>query len=262
MYDGGPGWLWNGEIWKHHHEDQAGYFPARNFGKPAAAAQPESAGEQYAAWRKMGLAEIDQLRGDREPQLYGPAGSADAGRPDHVRSVAAATQARSSSARSLGVAALTSVGFLADRIQGGLQRDARQLLGGDAVLASDHQLAPEVMAQIKQLGLQSAVTLSFPTMARSSPAQGGNSRLVALKAVSDGYPLRGRLQILPPLEAPVAKPALATELNNGTPYDRPAQTTDRLPQAGEAKVRVTPVVHRPVTERAELPRTEVTSPGR
>jgi len=39
---------------------------------------------------------------------------------------------------SLGVAALTSVGFLADRIEGGLQRDARQLLGGDAVLASDH----------------------------------------------------------------------------------------------------------------------------
>jgi putative ABC transport system permease protein len=31
----------------------------------------------------------------------------------------------------LGVAALTSVGFLADRIEGGLQRDARQLLGGD-----------------------------------------------------------------------------------------------------------------------------------
>ena len=115
---------------------------------------------------------------------------------------------------SLGVAALTSVGYLADRIEGGLQRDARQLLGGDAVLASDHALAPEVMAQIKQLGLQSAATLSFPTMARSSQAQGGNSRLVALKAVSDGYPLRGRLQIQPP-------------------DNQAAQTTDRLPQAGE-----------------------------
>jgi len=115
---------------------------------------------------------------------------------------------------SLGVAALTSVGYLADRIEGGLQRDARQLLGGDAVLASDHALAPEVMVQIKQLGLQSAATLSFPTMARSSQAQGGNSRLVALKAVSDGYPLRGRLQIQPP-------------------DNQAAQTTDRLPQAGE-----------------------------
>ena len=37
----------------------------------------------------------------------------------------------------LAVAALTSVGFFADRLQGGLQRDALQLLGGDAVVASD-----------------------------------------------------------------------------------------------------------------------------
>ena len=31
----------------------------------------------------------------------------------------------------LGMSGLTSVGFLADRIQAGLQRDARQLLGGE-----------------------------------------------------------------------------------------------------------------------------------
>ena len=42
----------------------------------------------------------------------------------------------------LAVAALTSVGFFADRLQGGLQRDARQLLGGDVVLVSDHAPAP------------------------------------------------------------------------------------------------------------------------
>jgi len=131
---------------------------------------------------------------------------------------------------SLGVAALTSVGFLADRIEGGLQRDARQLLGGDAVLASDHELAPEVMAQIKQQGLQSVATLSFPTMARSSPAQGGNSRLVALKAVSDGYPLRGRLQILPAADPAHPLPEGRNPASDG----RSPQTTDRLPQAGEA----------------------------
>ena len=36
----------------------------------------------------------------------------------------------------LAVAALTAVGFFADRLKGGLQRDARQLLGGDAVVSS------------------------------------------------------------------------------------------------------------------------------
>ncbi len=137
---------------------------------------------------------------------------------------------------SLGVAALSSVGFLADRIEGGLQRDARQLLGGDAVLASDHPLSDAVTAQIQRLGLTSVVTLSFPTMAGSLEEQGGNSRLVALKAVSDGYPLRGRLQILQPADQPVPKLALEKELNNGTPFDRPAQVTDAIPAPGEVWV--------------------------
>ena len=134
---------------------------------------------------------------------------------------------------SLGVAALTSVGFLADRIEGGLQRDARQLLGGDAVLASDHPLAPDVLAQVKRLGLQSVATVSFPTMARTTAEQGGGSRLVALKAVAPGYPLRGRLQTLPPPDQVAPRPALVKELNNGTPYDRPGRVTDQVPQAGQ-----------------------------
>ncbi|RRD56533.1 FtsX-like permease family protein [Comamonadaceae bacterium OH2545_COT-014] len=95
----------------------------------------------------------------------------------------------------LAVAALTTVGFFADRLQAGLQRDARQLLGGDAVVVSDH--APETAwrQQAEALGLQSALTLSFPTMSRAPDALGGASRLVALKAVDTGYPLRGRLRV-------------------------------------------------------------------
>ena len=95
----------------------------------------------------------------------------------------------------LAVAALTSVGFFADRLQGGLQRDARQLLGGDAVLASDQAPAPQWQARAQELGLQSALTLGFPTMARAPDEAGGASRLVALKAVPPGYPLRGSLRI-------------------------------------------------------------------
>ena len=38
----------------------------------------------------------------------------------------------------LAVAALTSVGFFADRLQGGLEREALQLLGGDVVVARDN----------------------------------------------------------------------------------------------------------------------------
>ena len=95
----------------------------------------------------------------------------------------------------LAVAALTAVGFFSDRLQGGLQRDARQLLGGDAVLASDNPLPSSLVAHARALGLQSADTYGFPTMARADEAQGGASKLVALKAVAPGYPLRGSLQV-------------------------------------------------------------------
>jgi putative ABC transport system permease protein len=94
----------------------------------------------------------------------------------------------------LAVAALTAVGFFADRIKGGLQRDARALLGGDVVLSSDNPAPQSFKDKAAALGLQSATSIGFPTMVRATDAQGGASKLVALKAVSGGYPLRGSLK--------------------------------------------------------------------
>ena len=95
----------------------------------------------------------------------------------------------------LAVAALTSVGFFADRLQGGLQRDALQLLGGDAVVASDNPTPAVFAERAKALGLQSVTTMGFPTMGRASEDKGGASKLVALKSVQPGYPLRGTLTV-------------------------------------------------------------------
>ena len=95
----------------------------------------------------------------------------------------------------LAVAALTAVGFFADRLKGGLQRDARQLLGGDAVLRSDEATPAVFIAKAKALGLKAAVSVSFPTMARATDADGGASKLAAFKAVPLGYPLRGNLVV-------------------------------------------------------------------
>ncbi|NQW93595.1 MAG: ABC transporter permease [Polaromonas sp.] len=95
----------------------------------------------------------------------------------------------------LAVAALTAVGFFADRLKGGLQRDARQLLGGDAVLRSDQATPATFIAKAKELGLKSAASVSFPTMARATDADGGASKLTAFKAVPAGYPLRGNMQV-------------------------------------------------------------------
>jgi putative ABC transport system permease protein len=97
----------------------------------------------------------------------------------------------------LGVAALSSVSFLADRLNGGLQRDARQLLGGDVVVVSDQATPLHIVQRAKEDGLQGVNTLSFPTMARGQAQNGAQStsRLVALKAVEKGYPLRGQLKV-------------------------------------------------------------------
>ncbi len=95
----------------------------------------------------------------------------------------------------LAVAALTAVGFFADRLKGGLQRDARQLLGGDAVIVSDNPTPDAFIARARSLGLQQVPTLGFPTMARAVDARGGAAKLVALKVVQGGYPLRGSLTV-------------------------------------------------------------------
>ncbi len=95
----------------------------------------------------------------------------------------------------LAVAALTAVGFFADRLKSGLARDAAQLLGGDAIVAADQPVPEEFIAQARSKGLLVARTVSFPSMARAEESQGGATRLVAVKAVGPGYPLRGQLTL-------------------------------------------------------------------
>ena len=146
----------------------------------------------------------------------------------------------------LAVAALTAVGFFADRLKSGLERDARQLLGGDAVVVSDQPTPPQFDRQARSLGLRSVTTLLFPSMARAPEARGGMSRLVALKAVPDGYPLRGRLQVAQDAEGP-GRPATGVP-GRGEAWVDPAllealgvQVGDPL-LLGDAQLRITRVI--------------------
>src|SRR6201991_2434568 len=61
----------------------------------------------------------------------------------------------------LAVAALSAVGFFADRINGGLARDARQMLGGDAIVASDQPAPPGFSTKAHEFGLATATTAAF-----------------------------------------------------------------------------------------------------
>ncbi len=91
------------------------------------------------------------------------------------------------------VAAVTSVGFLVDRIRLGLERDATQLLGADLVLSSDTPIDADSTGR-SNAALQVAQTVTFPSMAISA-ADADRNALSAVKAVSPGYPLRGTLRI-------------------------------------------------------------------
>jgi putative ABC transport system permease protein len=103
------------------------------------------------------------------------------------------------------VAAISSVGFFVDRMRGALNLQARQLLGGDLVIASDTPLAPELLQQAGRLGLRVSQTVSFPSMAladAADPKAAPPALLASLKAVSDGYPLRGALRVATAAGAP------------------------------------------------------------
>ncbi len=88
------------------------------------------------------------------------------------------------------VAAITSVGFLADRVGRALERDAAQMLGADLVFEADMPVPEEFLRQARQRGLTTALTWQFPSMV------GTNANLVlsSIKAVEGGYPLRGSLR--------------------------------------------------------------------
>ena len=96
-------------------------------------------------------------------------------------------------ALTLSVAALSSVSFLADRMQRAFQFDARQLLAADLLLVSDQALPERFIQEAKERKLSSAQTIVFPSMA----TVGTQSKLASLKAVTTTYPLRGSLQVSP-----------------------------------------------------------------
>ena len=111
----------------------------------------------------------------------------------------------------LAVAALTSVGFLTDRVEQALKLESHQLLGGDLLLTADHPWSNRFRHEAAARGLRQAESVTFPSMV----SLGDAAVLAEIKAVSAGYPLRGALRTASVLNA-------ADDVN------------PRVPQAGEA----------------------------
>jgi len=95
------------------------------------------------------------------------------------------------------IAALTAVGFFADRVRQALEREANQLLGADLLLIADHPWPDRVSDEARKLGLAVVETRTFPSMVTIGQGDALRAQLAEIKAVSDGYPLRGSLRIAP-----------------------------------------------------------------
>ena len=110
----------------------------------------------------------------------------------------------------IAVASLTSVGFLADRVARGLDREANQLLGGDLLLRADRPWGRQFVEEARRRGLRVVETVLFTSMVGTDEG----AQLAGVKAVEPGYPLRGSVRMAP---GP----------------NRPDAVVDRVPERGE-----------------------------
>ncbi|WP_227496703.1 ABC transporter permease [Massilia litorea] len=93
------------------------------------------------------------------------------------------------------VSALSSSGFFIDRMRAGLARDANQLLGADLLVNADNPILPAWRQEAQRRGLLLADTVTFPSMAQGGEGEASQAQLASIKAVSNGYPLRGVLRV-------------------------------------------------------------------
>jgi len=88
------------------------------------------------------------------------------------------------------VASLTSVHFFTDRVRQSTELNATELLAADLVLGSPEPITTDIINQAHDAGLITTITTSF----RSVIVAGSKMHISEVKAVEDGYPIRGKLR--------------------------------------------------------------------
>ncbi|MBU14153.1 MAG: permease [Gammaproteobacteria bacterium] len=91
----------------------------------------------------------------------------------------------------MAVTSVTGIALFTDRLEKALLLESANMLAADRIVSGRGELPEEVLAEGQARGLSTAQTLSFTSMAFSD----SGNMLVAAKAVSDAYPLRGEVII-------------------------------------------------------------------
>ena len=92
----------------------------------------------------------------------------------------------------LSVAAVTSVGFFANRVERAMAAQAATLLAADAVVSSPQRISDDVRRIAADAELATADVTVFPSVVLN---EDGDTALVSVKAVGNAYPLRGAIRL-------------------------------------------------------------------
>lgn len=106
------------------------------------------------------------------------------------------------------VASVTAVGFFTDRIGRAMERQAADILAADLLATSSFPLPDSIDEAARARKLQVTAHTRFPSVVINADDE---SQLVAVKAVTGGYPLRGSLRLArvdtPEQLEPLAEPS-------------------------------------------------------
>jgi putative ABC transport system permease protein len=102
----------------------------------------------------------------------------------------------------LAVLAVTAIGFVTDRAERALALEANRLLGGDAVVIGDTPLGGVVSEAAGAPGLKSTETRELTSMVRVGDADDERLKFGDLRALGEGFPLRGRFRIVETADGP------------------------------------------------------------
>ena len=142
----------------------------------------------------------------------------------------------------LAVAALTAVGFLTDRIGKAVARQANEVLAADLRLRSQAPVPEEWRALAAEYDLQTADTLTFPSVVFF----GDDNALSSIKVVSDLYPLRGAVRVADELFGEQREvdgiPASGEVWADGALLARVGADVGDMLDIGELQLRVTAVL--------------------
>ncbi len=89
------------------------------------------------------------------------------------------------------VMTVATISLFVDRLHAALVLESSALLAADRVISGTRPIPEDIVARADAHGLERASVMTFQTMIYTD----GRNQLVSVRAVSDGYPLRGTLQI-------------------------------------------------------------------